>query len=888
MTNENKLKQSWDTLSESTVDLIDWVANAKTTSKKLEVEADNLVIDLFRAQNMANKLGSVADKEVAVGFFGLSQAGKSYLISALAAGENGQLETTVNGETLNFIDHVNPPGGGKEATGLVTRFSRTAKPGSRDYPLVLKIFKEVEIAKILIDSFFKDFNQQKINYKPNLERLKNQIQSLKKKKSLDPISVFSSAEVVDLYDYIEENFGSTLEVLKGNYWDQVIYLIPYVSVEERAELLSVLWGEQESVKPLTSMYIRFAKILEEMGDAVEVHAPLSVIIKETENGKDQSDSIMNVDILNRLMSPENQTVSIQVIDVHGEKTKEMSLTLSELAFLTAELSFPLVNKTHVDTFEKVDLLDFPGYRGRMSIESLEKVSEDSLTPQLLLRGKVAYLFERYTDSQEMNVLIVCTPSDKQSDVNDVGPVLERWINKTQGATPEERSGKEPGLFWAITMFDKRIVADLDKKEDMLRMSWGKGGLLQQTILERFGGYDWLNHWNVQDNFKNVYLVRKPGFPVPFLEVSQGNETGINPNYADNLSLLKSTFIQNSDIQEYIDKPEERWNAMMELNDGGMRYMSGYLKRVAKKEIKSQRLKEQLNHKIADLVEKRFGSFYMADGDEGMAKLNIKLDEFKRNLSKMAYLLGEFLSNLVLPEHKIKSVYRSFSMDSTEEESEEEALETEMDDLFGDSFFTESSVETEKTNQSILRKSIFAQNVYKNWIEYLRSISVNPKINQYFKIEDKVLAFVIDELIIGSERSALQEKLNNVILENDRKSISLEKLEAIQAQTVAHLFSDYIAWLDCLPGTDGLPINPQAKTKIFASPLNENIDEENHELPKLNPVSQNYQRKFVLDWFTAFESLATNNIGHSAGREITQAQNAELGRVLTKLKQAQIN
>lgn len=84
------------------------------------------------------------------------------------------------------------------------------------------------------------------------------------------------------------------------------------------------------------------------------------------------------------------------------------------------------------------------------------MKEGNPVSQLILRGKVAYLFERYTDSQEMNILIVCTPSTKQSDVNSVGPVLERWIHKTQGESPEQRAERKPGLLWAITMFDMRI------------------------------------------------------------------------------------------------------------------------------------------------------------------------------------------------------------------------------------------------------------------------------------------------------------------------------------------------------------------------------------------------------------------------------------------------
>ncbi|PFN93893.1 hypothetical protein COJ85_26070, partial [Bacillus sp. AFS076308] len=75
----------------------------------------------------------------------------------------------------------------------------------------------------------------------------------------------------------------------------------------------------------------------------------------------------------------------------------------------------------------------------------QSATKDNSVSQLILRGKVAYLFERYTDNQEMNALVVCTGSTKQSDVNDVGPVLTRWIEKTQGADSAARSKRDTGL-----------------------------------------------------------------------------------------------------------------------------------------------------------------------------------------------------------------------------------------------------------------------------------------------------------------------------------------------------------------------------------------------------------------------------------------------------------
>ena len=45
--------------------------------------------------------------------------------------------------------------------GLVTRFSRTAQPGPGDFPVELQILSEIDLAKILSNAYFNDFDQQK-------------------------------------------------------------------------------------------------------------------------------------------------------------------------------------------------------------------------------------------------------------------------------------------------------------------------------------------------------------------------------------------------------------------------------------------------------------------------------------------------------------------------------------------------------------------------------------------------------------------------------------------------------------------------------------------------------------------------------------------------------
>ncbi|MWP62352.1 putative virulence factor [Gilliamella sp. Pas-s25] len=884
-----QLPKSWDQVYQASAKAIEWVNQTRHSSKRLNSEADNLILDLRRLRNSAKRLGDVSTKSVAVGFFGLSQAGKSYLISALAAGENGKLETVVDNEVLDFIDHVNPVGSGKEATGLVTRFSRIAKGGIPNYPLELKLFKEIEIVKILINAYFKDFDQQKVSNKIEFAPLNQTIQRLENQKQTNYVGGVSEDDIVDLYDYLSENFGNSLEELKGGYWEKVTHLIPYLSIAERGKLFSVLWG---GITELTIIYTQLATTLSSLDYAETVYAPLSVLVKDNNGTKSQIDSIMNVDILERLNTDKDSSITITPLN-----SAPTSISLAQLAFLTAELIFPLVNKTRVPTFENVDLLDFPGYRGRLNLISISDVKEGNPIAQLLLRGKVAYLFEKYTDSQEMNVLVVCTPSDKQSDVNDVGPVLERWIDKTQGETAEKRATKKAGLLWAITMFDKRIGTSLTLSEDNLKNSWGKGGLLQQTILERFGSYDWLSNWSNEHQFNNVFLVRKPGFDVPFLNVEPNTcqEQSYNENYQGKMNVLRNTFVQNSDIKQYVFQPEEAWDAMLKLNDGGIGRISQYLEQVAITEVKQQRIVEQLNEKIAYIINMRFDTWYQADNAEELAKKKQIIADVVKELQSKALLLGELLKAFELPDQTIRALYHSNTVENETQQAGNDNLLGNLSNDFGltadfELFSDVNSSSTTKQSTQLPTESKFAKTVFSAWLDHLRNIVLDKHILDFFGISQKSLSFMVEELITAANRMKLEASLSERILHNENIGSKRDDLESRQVSTIHTLLADFIAWLGFIQGqASDIPMSKVNQGKpIFSSPLSEFNVQSSHLLPKLDDNTKNYSQHAIFDWFIAFAMLAQENVGHHAGREISQEQNSQLGTILASFKQSQIN
>ena len=84
---QHQLAASWAAVYEGAGQALEWIGQTRVNAPRLDSEADNLNIRLHRARNLAHSLGRVACTPMTIGFFGLSQAGKSYLISALAAGD---------------------------------------------------------------------------------------------------------------------------------------------------------------------------------------------------------------------------------------------------------------------------------------------------------------------------------------------------------------------------------------------------------------------------------------------------------------------------------------------------------------------------------------------------------------------------------------------------------------------------------------------------------------------------------------------------------------------------------------------------------------------------------------------------------------------------------
>lgn len=866
---------------------IQWVNDVRGDAQRLDRDADGLIERLRRSRNLARRLAQAAQRPMSVGFFGLSQAGKSYLISSLARGANGRLETVLDGERLDFIDHINPPGGGKEATGLVTRFTRRPPATTRGYPVLLSLLNEADVVKILGNSFFLDFDRERVSFDVEPERIRDHLKTLETRRQAAPTGGMDADDVVDLADYFDRRFKKSNEPLAGVFWPTAVRLAPLLLPADRARLFSLVWG---GLPEFTDAYLTLRGVLESLSFATDVHAPTASLVEKTDAGYVQTDSIMNVDAVRTRFGTDTADVVGVLPVVNGQPLAEVTLPRSLLAALTKEMVFGLAESPRVEQLEEVDLLDFPGYRGRMGITKVADAAaaDEGSDPvgTLLLRGKVAYLFERYTDDQEMNVLVLCNPSDKQIEITALGPVLDSWVSATQGATPAERARRAPGLLWALTMFDKRLADSMGQSDSNLDMKWD--GMLTLALLERFGKAAWVQEWSGGKPFDNLFLVRKPGMSKSIFDLDGEKELAIRTDVAPDIARMRQTFAANPAVSRHVNEAGAVWDAMIGCDDGGMSRIVDHLRKVALVGNKLDRIGEQIDHIQRELIEVQLGTYYRADGADEVERKKKLAEMVLAALRQRPTSFGEVLRALQPSSDHLRSLYLK---------AEDEAIEAPATapgaaaparadgglislDMFGlGGPATPAAITPPPPAAPITgRAALFAKAVISDWLRQLRQLPENEEMQHYLGLAGEALQGLVDELITGAMRFKLEDKLVEALHRaSNRAAATRSKLADQQVLVATTIINDYV---DYLGNSEVEPAKRPASVVAAGRPVFQApAPIAPGTLPILTPNPLPYSGMYIVDWFEAFRAIAIANAGHAAGSEISPEQNQRLGTIL---------
>lgn len=830
-------------------------------------EKVGLTKEFRRLAAQARRLDQAAQRPMCAGVFGPSQSGKSYLISALARKGAAPLLADFSGQTIDFIRDINPEGG-RESTGLVTRFTLQTTPGaSPSAPVQMRLLTQTDLVKMLGNTYYADCDHSD-DAALNQTALTELLAELAPAAQTQPTDPLTADDVFDLQAYFERYFKGQerVRLLRHGYWEQAAQLAPRLRIQDRARLFGVIWGE---VDAFSQLYIRLYTGLQGLNFATDACAGLEALLPREQ-------SIIDVQTLKGLGTGGGGTLTLI-----GNNGARVTLPRSEVTALIAELRI-VISEQPWDFFQHTDLLDFPGARSREQVKDLPTFLQGNDALQgLFLRGKVAYLFDRYCAEQELTSMLLCIGPSNQ-EVKTLPEMVYDWIVSTHGATPQQRSQQPTALFLVLTKFDMEFEEKAGERSPETR--WITR--MESSLLNFFGKqHDWPRQWDGHGVFRNSYWLRNPNFKAKniFDYDEAGREIAIRPGERKRIEQFKTAFLKDAIASAHFREPLQAWEAGFTLNDGGISYLAENLRPLCNPELKRQQLAGQAV-RLREQILERISHYYVSDNPE---------QELNKRLATAQQIAGGLID--CAGEQRFGELLRALQTDSDDLEGIYYRIETRVPDekkAIGAPTIG-AAVDTGKmkallglsgpTGGEAPRKddaALFAQEAVAEWMQDLQDIGGNKALCDYYRLPETLMTELVKELIAGAQRLKLEQKIETMAREATGFRMKFEQIVALPARLTANLLNSYVDFLGydalALPQRPMLPLEggPRPVFPPRSAPRGG---------PQLSEQPSTYDQDYYTDWIRAFLDLVERNARCRDGVEVDLAANRRLGELLAQLQ-----
>ena len=857
--------------AEAALGAVGWLDDNKAQVRQ---EHASLVREFRKFGLAAGKLAVAAERPMCVGVFGPSQAGKSYLISAFARRGNDPLIADFDGlpDGLDFVRDINPEGGA-ESTGLVTRFTMRRSPSPAGFPVPVRLLSQADIVKVIGNSFFSDCDLSE-EIAPTAAAVAQLAEQARASKRASPLPGLPEQDVWDIQEYFERQFKGEqiVRALSGaGYWTAVGDLVPFLPVAARAALFAPLWG---GVEAFTALFVRLSEALERLGYPTDAFCPIEALVARAGSGfKRRTDSVIDVNTLQGLGGSDGPT-----LDVRGVGGATANLPRCVLTALIAELHVTMRERPW-DFLENTDLLDFPGARSRDHIDvrtylkpaasGREARREAGLggVEGLFLRGKVAYLFDRYNAEQELTSMLLCIAPSNQ-EVRTVPGMVKDWIDITHGPDPETRAVNQTALFFVLTKFDAEFEEKAGESKDSTAR-WTRR--LTVSLVDFFGkAHRWPHEWTRGRAFDNCFWVRNPNFKAKhILDYDEaGRETGIRASEVNRIAEQRSEYLANDLVQRHFHDPAEAWDEAFRLNDGGISYLARSIAPVCNPNIKTRQIATRLDA-LRRTMRERLGRYHVSDDlGEQREQRNAAARDVARSLLRCAahQRFGGLVKLLQTSDTELGDVF--FELQTRPMPSE-----IDVTSIFKDTGIEQGDGETGAVDKA----DAFASAAVGHWVETIRSLANNPRVCRHFQFEESALSALVDELIAGTTRLDLRKRvaadIRRVLSPNARVKDSVVKPALLAADRIG----SFVFWLgyDAVPPAERPLQRGSGGQRIFQPRANGDV-------PELSEQPSSFDHRFYGDWINAYLDFVRLNSESVGGRQIDVKQNDRVGALIASL------
>lgn len=798
--------------------------------------------------------------------FGQSQVGKSYLMNCILQNPDSPFMVDVTDGQYNFVDEINPIGEGAEATGVVTRFTSYEKNNNDynlQYPIRMKVLSLKDILVIISDAYFNEFDDYTtLGENEIIEKCKEW-----KEKYYDAASatnpVLTADDILDMKYYFRKHINNAqVYSTKTPLFDTLALIIEKIPVPDYAEIFSLLWNRESAY---TMLFDKAFNTIKKLNFENYVYLPIEAVLHR---GK-KYDTIMSVSCLNLLLTEaESQCSTTAYSMTNGEMQCLGTFSKSELCMICSEVIIKIGQEfiitvgefdneqmeelssrklpreeIRLDILRTTDLLDFPGARARGSM-LLKQIQDHQNLMYTVLRGKVAYLFNKYNEERIINILMFCH-HHKNVEAPQMWQLLNDWVNEYVGDTPEKRAKyieqmEVSPLFHVGTMFNINLQnpdnGTVGKTEESIISRWT--GRFETQLLQgcfKKTDYNWVSNWTGNGKpFQNCFMLRDYNFSQTIFEgwrkTGREGQLLIEQEYFER---MRDMFIKCNENYKIFEDPALIWDVSATKNNDGSLYILQQLSKVSKKiaEGRERQIADQLDVSARNVYNIMKEYFISTDIDEilegNIRKATVIFREMDFTCNSDNYYFGHLLQALQMSEtisyRVVHSVIQGSEINSKVNDFKDYEIirnsckkvgcsmeESKTDDEKWECIIRTYGFSSKEEAEEILMKKgidvrklfdgsykrklnscIIGDAVYDKWCSLIKSVDFLNEFSNEDSFDSNIMTMLVDNLISTANALNIRDRMGESIAEYVNVVNIYTANESLLADMLASRINDFV-------------------------------------------------------------------------------------------------
>lgn len=541
-----------------------------------------------------NKYHRALNRKAAIGVYGQSQSGKSFLIDSMLR-DGDQKSFEISG--LGAYKNLNPVTEA-EATAVTCRF--TTESGGQDGNLyVCELLSLGELLNIVIAGTeeFEDSISGTAISEDDIETNGREL---------------GTDEVYDILEHFQIIESSAPEA-DAPLFKQLSEIIQ--EVMERGKVTT--GGIKNIIKKLLKPYGNLVQFFEQLihfyedtyTEEAKVMVPQSIIPK-----------LLNTNSMLSWNTPNAYKIGLKRGNSGIEVIEGATYDIAVLQILCSELILPL-EQPHPDFLAEVDILDFPGLRA-LNTSGVESYSDNQII-RAIKQGKLKRTFELYSRRKEIPALILTSPIENH-EARDLDKKMNLWIEEYCGENTSDNLNRF--LFMVMTKSDKIIIAS---------QSW------KQNFEEK-----------LESRFSTTY---KKEFESLFIRMNEAEFTNlymsINHEFAskilsgEELAKAREIFLNNTHVKAAVNSIKAELFKDLQREGSGIIRLIGDIHELAPamKRVKEDNIKNSIRVILSNLLKDIQRHLYDEDTVKERESQDKKFEEFSEFIrTKKKSIMPEFI------------------------------------------------------------------------------------------------------------------------------------------------------------------------------------------------------------------------------------------------------